>query len=192
MIHLVESSLSASFSHFKIAQNTKAVKRLDRAYTSPSTALNQNESLNAYAKAPTAPEPNTASTFPWLNSFSPVSRLAKWVMLQNKNRTVKELLSTERPLAAKAAVSGPMGTIRKRASNMKKGAPGGWPTSSLYAEAMNSPQSQKLAVGSTVRTKTSVARAHMAHPVRLLSRSKRMQVPIFVKARTPWFASTRR
>ncbi len=30
---------------------------------------------------------------------------------------------------------------------MKKGAPGGWPTSNLYAEEINSPQSQKLAVG---------------------------------------------
>ncbi len=36
-------------------QNTNAVKKEDNAYTSPSTALNQNESLNVYANAPTAP-----------------------------------------------------------------------------------------------------------------------------------------
>ena len=37
--------------------------------------------------------------------------------------------------------------VNKLAVNMKKGAPGGWPTSNLYAEEINSPQSQKLAVG---------------------------------------------
>ena len=40
--------------------------------------------------------------------------------------------------------------VNKLAVNMKKGAPGGWPTSNLYAEEINSPQSQKLAVGSIV------------------------------------------
>ena len=44
---------------------------------------------------------------------------------------VNELLKTDKLLAASAAVSGPIGIIRKRANNMKKGAPGGWPTSSL-------------------------------------------------------------
>ena len=34
--------------------------------------------------------------------------------------------------------------------SIKKGAPGGWPTSSLNAVVMNSGQSQKLAVGSMV------------------------------------------
>ena len=52
-------------------------------------------------------------------------------MLQNRNRIVNELLSTDNMLAAKAAVSGPMGIIRKRANSMKNGAPGGCPTSSL-------------------------------------------------------------
>ena len=40
--------------------------------------------------------------------------------------------------------------VNRFATNMKKGAPGGCPTSSLNAEEMNSPQSQKLAVGSIV------------------------------------------
>ena len=52
-------------------------------------------------------------------------------MLQNKNKMVKELLSTDNPLAAIAAESGLIGIIKKRANNMKNGAPGGWPTSSL-------------------------------------------------------------
>ena len=40
--------------------------------------------------------------------------------------------------------------LKKLPVSMKKGAPGGWPTSSLCAVVMNSGQSQKLAVGSTV------------------------------------------
>jgi hypothetical protein len=37
-----------------------------------------------------------------------------------------------------------------RASIIKSGAPGGWPTSSLYDVAINSLQSHKLVVGSIV------------------------------------------
>ena len=36
---------SATFSHFRMSQNTTAVKRLEKAYTSPSTALYQKVSL---------------------------------------------------------------------------------------------------------------------------------------------------
>ena len=64
MIHLAEPDWSATFSHLRMAQNTSAVNRLDKAYTSPSTALNQNESLNVYAKAPMAPAPSTATAAP--------------------------------------------------------------------------------------------------------------------------------
>ena len=48
-------SLSYSSSHFNAAQNTMAVKNDDTPYTSPSTAENQNESENVYARAPTNP-----------------------------------------------------------------------------------------------------------------------------------------
>ncbi len=47
MIHRLECLSSAIFSHFKIAQKTTAVKKEEVAYTSPSTAENQNESENA-------------------------------------------------------------------------------------------------------------------------------------------------
>ena len=40
--------------------------------------------------------------------------------------------------------------VKMRAISWKVGFPGGWPTSSLYDDAMNSPQSQKDAVGSMV------------------------------------------
>ena len=182
MIHRAEPGWSATFSHFKMAQKTAAVNRLDKAYTSPSTALNQNESLKVYASAPTTPAPRTPHWAPPSIASEPTRRLAKWVMVQNKNRIVNELLSTDNPLAANAAVSGPMGIMNNRANSMKNGAPGGCPTSSLYAEAMNSPQSQKLAVGSTVKKYTTVATNQTAHPVKLLRRSKRMQLQVFVRS----------
>ncbi len=64
--------------------------------------------------------------------------------------------------------------MKALANNMKKGAPGGCPTSNLYAEAMNSPQSQKLAVGSTVSRYTIVAMSQTDHPVQTLRRLKRI------------------
>jgi hypothetical protein len=42
--HLLEYFSSAILSHLRIAQNTNAVKNDDVAYTSPSTAENQNVS----------------------------------------------------------------------------------------------------------------------------------------------------
>ena len=51
---------------------------------------------------------------------------------------------------------------------MKIGAPGGCPTSSLKADVMNSPQSQKLAVGSMVTRYTTAAMTNMTQPVMLL------------------------
>ena len=71
-------------------------------------------------------------------------------MVQNKKRMVKELLSAERTLMEVAAYSIGTKAEKRRPRIMKKGAPGGCPTSSLYAVAMNSPQSQKLEVGSMV------------------------------------------
>ena len=51
---------------------------------------------------------------------------------------------------------------------MYKGAPGGWPTSSLYAAVMYSPQSHKLAVSSMVKRYTIVAMAKTTQPFILL------------------------
>jgi len=52
---------------------------------------------------------------------------------------------------------------------MKNGAPGGWPTINLLAVAINSPQSQKLAVGSTVLMNTKDAVAQTNHPKKLFN-----------------------
>ena len=56
--------------------------------------------------------------------------------------------------------------VKNRAINWKTGFPGGCPTSSLYEDAMNSPQSQNDADGSIVRRyvtadTTREARAHI-------------------------------
>ena len=51
---------------------------------------------------------------------------------------------------------------------MYNGAPGGCPTSSLYAAVMYSPQSHRLAVSSIVKRYTSEAIANTAQPVTLL------------------------
>src|ERR1043166_6983493 len=64
----VVCSWSTACSHFKIAQNTIAVKKELNAYTSPSTAEYQNESLKVYASAPTAPAPIIAKSWLLINA----------------------------------------------------------------------------------------------------------------------------
>ena len=49
-----------------------------------------------------------------------------------------------------AALEGPVNIVKNLAMSWNTGFPGGCPTSSLYDDAMNSPQSQKEAVGSIV------------------------------------------
>jgi hypothetical protein len=73
---------------------------------------------------------------------------------------------------------------------MKSGAPGGCPTSSLKAVVMNSPQSQKLAVGSMVSRYVMEAIAHTTQPVILLIFLKFINVVIniyFRPAKVPDF-----
>jgi len=55
------------------------------------------------------------------------------------------------------------------ATSIKKGAPGGWPTISLKADAMYSPQSQKLTVGSMPISSTVAAIRKMIQPVIVLT-----------------------
>ncbi len=54
-------------------------------------------------------------------------------------------------------------------SSRKVGAPGGWPTSSLYEQEINSPQSQKLAVDSDVRKNILQAAMPTSQPMMVLS-----------------------
>lgn len=55
----------------------------------------------------------------------------------------------------------------KRARSMKRGAPGGCPTSSLYDVAMNSLQSHRLVVGSMVMRYVADAMAKTSQPMML-------------------------
>ena len=57
--------------------------------------------------------------------------------------------------------------VKKRANSWNTGFPGGCPTSSLYEEAMNSPQSQKEAVGSMVNRYVTAAITNTAAAVSL-------------------------
>ena len=170
--------LSASLSHFRMAQNTMAVNKDDMLYTSASTALNQNESLQVYARAPTTPLPITAMILPMVSSSSPF-RVASFrpicVMLQNRNRMVNELHKALNAFTAMGTLSGETKALAMRASIMNKGAPGGWPTSRRYAVAMNSPQSQKLAVGSMVSRYVAVATRKTSQPTMMLSFLKGMR-----------------
>ena len=84
-------------------------------------------------------------------SSSTIILRAKWVILQKRNKIVRPLKRADIVLTITATLEGSEANcVNKLAVNMKKGAPGGWPTSNLYAEEINSPQSQKLAVGSIV------------------------------------------
>mgnify|MGYP006293748141 CR=1 FL=1 len=79
---------------------------------------------------------------------------------------VKALDRAERLLTIIATFASPPAKREKNLpSIIKKGAPGGCPTMSLYAEAMYSPQSQKLTVGSTPNRYTVAAIKNTIQPV---------------------------
>ena len=74
-------------------------------------------------------------------------------MVQNRKRMVKALASADNTFIVFATASTllPANRVKNLPRIMKNGAPGGCPTSNLKAVAINSPQSQKEAVGSIVR-----------------------------------------
>jgi hypothetical protein len=82
-----------------------------------------------------------------------VIRRAMCVMLQKRNIMVAAAARHDIMLTISATFSTlpKENWVKKLASIIKSGAPGGCPTSILYDERINSPQSQKLAEGSVVR-----------------------------------------
>ena len=90
---------------------------------------------------------------------------ASAVMVQKRNKIVKALANAERAFTHMAtwAVS-EANRLKKWPMSIKNGAPGGCPTSNFQAEEMNSPQSQKDAVGSIVRRYVAAAMAKTTHP----------------------------
>ena len=71
-------------------------------------------------------------------------------MVKYSRKMVRALRMAFMAFTATAACCASTGMVKKRAKSWNTGFPGGWPTSSLYDDAMNSPQSQKDAVGSMV------------------------------------------
>jgi hypothetical protein len=69
--------------------------------------------------------------------------------VRNRKKIVKALATAESPLIITLGLDG-LSIAATRPSNIKKGAPGACGTSSFAAHDKNSPQSQKLTVGSRV------------------------------------------
>ena len=132
---------------------TRAVNREDSPYTSLSTAENQKVSEKQYARAPAAPLPKIAAHCAGLRFPSGpegTSLLAKKTTVRYSSRIVSADATALQAFASTAACMLSPKMVNSLTINWKKGFPGGWPTSSLYDEAVNSPQSQYGALGSMV------------------------------------------
>src|ERR1051326_2070542 len=118
----------SSASQRRMAQNTSAVKKDDMAYTSLSTAENQNESEKQYAIEPTRPVPMMAHMRPSVSSC-PIARMSlrpSRVSDQNMKRMVPALARADMVLSREATVAGLLANREKRRPmSMKVGAPGG-------------------------------------------------------------------
>ncbi len=87
-------------------------------------------------------------------------------MLQKSNSIVNELAKADITFTHTGTFvrSLPANSVKNFAISSKNELPGGWPTSNLYEVAINSPQSQKLAVGSIVNKYTKEAIAKITQP----------------------------
>ncbi len=90
-------------------------------------------------------------------------------MVQNINKMVNALISADKMLTIMGNILTllPAKRMKILPSIIKSGAPGGCPTSSLLAVAINSPQSQKLPVGSMVLRYVKAEMPKTIHPVML-------------------------
>ena len=110
-----------------MAQKTAAVNKDDIAYTSPSTAENQNESEKVNARAPTNPAPQIAIEFDEERAsplFS-IILLPKWVMVQNRKRIVNAEQRALMAFTIIAALSGWANNVKNLPKSWKTGFPGG-------------------------------------------------------------------
>src|SRR5690606_906970 len=117
--HLSASGSSARASHSKIAQKTTAAHCDDIAYTSHSTAQNQNVTVKAQGSAPTSAEAITGNVCVALRppsreipttSFRPTA-----VIVQNKKRSVNPLHAAGPIRIPKATcVVSPIGKLENR------------------------------------------------------------------------------
>ena len=96
-----------------------AIIKVAMAYTSVSTALNQNESVNENAKLPTKPLPRIAIAFCWLRSFLLMtSFFNNRVMVQNIKRMVNALATALIMFIMKPIWSGLKANMAKNAPNI--------------------------------------------------------------------------
>ena len=110
-------------------------------------------SLKVYISAPTRPDASMAISFEVVSSSQVfiTSLRVRCVMVQNRNMMVTALSRALIVLTMRATIDGSLTKwVKRLAVSMKKGAPGGWPISSLYPVVINSGQSQNEAVGSMV------------------------------------------
>ena len=134
--YLSEWGWSARFSHLRMSQNTRAVQNDEKAYTSPSTAENQNVSLHVYASAPQRPDPKMTSILTRgisVASSLTMRRLTRCVTVQKSRSMVAAESNADMMLTISATLDmSPKAKLTKNlAASMKIGLPGGWPTSSL-------------------------------------------------------------
>ncbi len=131
------------------------------------------------------PEPNITSICVRDNSSALsliIRRFTRCVIVQKSRSMVAADRSADIELTIRATlVTSPKAKLtKKRAASMKIGLPGGCPTSSLQPCEMNSGQSQKLAVGSTVRRYVTAATAKHTHPKMSLMRLYRFNCIYFM------------
>lgn len=134
--------LSSAFSHQCIrSQIHNPTSIVPNAYTSDSFALNHSASLNVNDNAPIA-----AAEYIIMASQLLVISFFQILITETITRYKKEAVNAEL-IAASAFIRSagfePIGIIvASLPSSTHNGAPGGWGTDSVYAQAINSPQSQ--------------------------------------------------
>ena len=112
-----------------MAQNTRAVNNDDVAYTSASTAENQNVSEKAYARAPVSPAAIIAIVCPNFGSEpdDAIIFFARWVMVQKRNIIVNALARADMIFDVEGyfAETSETKRLKNLASIINIGAPGG-------------------------------------------------------------------
>ena len=92
------------------------------------------------------------SAIPFARELGCSNLRPKAVMVQKRNRIVNAEANAERAFTHIATWAVSLAKSEKKCPrSIKNGAPGGCPTSNLCALTINSPQSQKEAVGSIVK-----------------------------------------
>ncbi len=130
--------LSGKLYHLTVDQSVSVVKKVDIAYTSPSTAENQIEVQKAVVKPATKPAPAVAQLCPWSISPSRPTKdnFVRSIQVQAIKAAAKAVQVLDIKLTAKAILAGSAEKklptqANRRPTKRNNGAPGGWTTCSL-------------------------------------------------------------